>query len=186
MHYLWQPGNSQLLTSSLMISQWDWMISEPGSNNQDLLQVQAGITVQHYKALEYMFFVWHLTLWVSSKLQWQKGAWQQCSRNQGEHVFVSICVVNVASMQHPSTSSQMVALSDVINLHFSPVLRRWVESTQILSHSSLSRFAEAHHHANTHAGEDSRYPPESKCHFSKCPLKSTYVQVLCRNTRRPP
>lgn len=41
----------------------------------------------------------------------------------------------------------------------------------------LVKVGRAHHHANTHAGEDSRCPPESKCRFSEGPLQSTYVQV---------
>lgn len=133
-----------------------------------------------------MFFVWHFTLCQPEIAVTERDVTTKFQVPKTTCVRVYMCCDRAALMQHRSASPQMVALSDVIHLHFGPVLRRWVESTQTLSHSSRSRCAEAHHHANTHAGEDSLYPPESKCHFNKCPLESTYVQVLCCNTRRPP
>lgn len=74
----------------------------------------------------------------------------------------------------------MAGLSSLIHLHFSSVLRWWAERRNNFCFlNGLLEVHYAHHHANTHACEGVFIPPESKCHFSKCPLESTYIQVLC-------
>ena len=72
-------------------------------------------------------------------------------------------------------------LSTLMHLHFILGLK-WVEKRNTHTHTSqscLSRFSELTITPTHMLWEDSHCPPESKCHFNKCPLKSTYVQVLC-------